>query len=64
MAQMKGPAIFLAQFAGAGRAVQQPGEHYPLGRRTRLQGVQIPTWEASLIDLAQSGRTARTTATN
>ena len=54
MSKMKGPAIFLAQFAG---------EEAPFDNLTNLskwagdigyRGVQIPTWESNLIDLEQA----------
>ncbi len=56
MSQMKGPAIFLAQFTGS----QPPFDN--LANITRwagalgYKGVQIPTWEAGLIDLAQAAQ--------
>jgi sugar phosphate isomerase/epimerase len=52
MSRMKGPAIFLAQFAS------QKAPFDTLANITRwagelgYKGVQIPTWEAGLIDLA------------
>ncbi len=54
MSRMKGPAIFLAQFA----SVQKPFDN--LADITRwaadlgYEGVQIPSWESSLIDLQRA----------
>ncbi len=54
MSRMKGPGIFLAQFAG------QEAPFDTLAHITRwagelgYKGVQIPTWEGGLIDLAKA----------
>ena len=63
MRTIKGPAIFLAQFAGdaapfntlAGIAEWAAGHGY--------KGVQIPSWDARLIDLARAAESKRVTAT-
>lgn len=51
MSQMKGPAIFLAQFAGS----EAPFDSLPNITRWAgelgYSGVQIPSWESGLIDL-------------
>ena len=55
MKTIKGPAIFLAQFAGDERAVQLAstaicGWAASLG----YKGVQIPTWDGRLFDLEKA----------
>ncbi|MFK7730415.1 MAG: sugar phosphate isomerase/epimerase family protein [Pseudomonadales bacterium] len=51
---MKGPAIFLAQFAGA----EAPFNTFPnickWAGELGYKGIQIPTWEAGLFDLKQA----------
>lgn len=51
---MKGPAIFLAQFAGS----EPPFNSFPSicqwAGELGYKGIQIPTWEASLFDLQQA----------
>ena len=51
MKTIKGPGIFLAQFAGDAAPFNNSGEHGPLGRRLGFVGVQIPTWDKRLFDL-------------
>ena len=54
MKKIKGPAIFLAQFASG----QPPFDSLPAitewASSLGFKGVQIPTWESSLIDLEKA----------
>ncbi|MFV8817573.1 sugar phosphate isomerase/epimerase family protein [Haliea sp. E17] len=51
MAQMKGPAIFLAQFAGAEAPFDTLDNISRWAGDLGYRGVQVPTWESGLIDL-------------
>ena len=51
MSEMKGPAIFLAQFAGAEAPFDSLANITQWAGELGYKGVQIPTWEAGLIDL-------------
>lgn len=48
---MKGPAIFLAQFAGDSAPFNELGAMTKWAASLGYQGVQIPTWDRRLIDL-------------
>jgi sugar phosphate isomerase/epimerase len=51
---IKGPAIFLAQFAGD-KALQFAAGDRRNGRpATAIRGVQIPTWDGRLFDLEKA----------
>ena len=52
MQTIQGPAIFLAQFAGDEPPFNTLAEIAKLGRGPGYQGVQIPSWDARLFDLA------------
>ena len=56
MKTMKGPGLFLAQFAGKQRTVQFPRRHLPLGCVSRLQGRSDTHMDARLFDLRRSRR--------
>lgn len=56
MAQMKGPAIFLAQFAGADAPFNNLANITRWAGELGYCGVQIPTWEASLFDLQKAAQ--------
>lgn len=51
MAQMKGPAIFLAQFADARAPFDTLDNITRWAAELGYSGIQIPTWESGLIDL-------------
>src|SRR3982750_1961405 len=51
---VKGPAIFLAQFAGAGGPFDSLGAMARWASDLGYVGVQIPTWDSRLIDLARA----------
>jgi sugar phosphate isomerase/epimerase len=51
---MKGPAIFLAQFAGDASPFNSLKEIAGWAARLGYKGVQIPTWDARLFDLAKA----------
>lgn len=51
MSKMKGPAIFLAQFAGSEAPFDNPANISKWAGDLGYKGVQIPTWESSLFDL-------------
>ena len=57
-ATMKGPAIFLAQFIGDARAVQQFRCHLRLGGRARLQGRAGPDLRSASDRPRQGGHLA------
>jgi len=56
MKTMKGPAIFLAQFAGD----EAPFDTLPgiaaWAAQLGYEGIQIPTWDARLFDLEKAAR--------
>jgi sugar phosphate isomerase/epimerase len=51
---MKGPAIFLAQFAGDESPFNELGSMAHWASSLGYKGVQIPTWDARLIDLERA----------
>jgi sugar phosphate isomerase/epimerase len=51
---MKGPAIFLAQFAGDESPFNTLGSMARWAASLGYKGVQIPTWDARLIDLERA----------
>lgn len=51
---MKGPAIFLAQFAGAEAPFNSLPAITEWAAGLGYEGVQIPTWESNLFDLKQA----------
>ena len=56
MSKMKGPAIFLAQFAGAEAPFDSLANITRWAGDLGYKGVQVPTWEAGLIDLEQAAQ--------
>jgi sugar phosphate isomerase/epimerase len=54
MKTIKGPALFLAQFAGDEAPFNSWDEITEMGRRLRLCGVQVPSWDGRLIDLEKA----------
>lgn len=56
MAKMKGPAIFLAQFAGAEAPFDTLDNITRWAGELGYRGVQIPTWVPGLIDLEQAAQ--------
>ena len=53
--KVKGPAIFLAQFAGDAAPFNSFGAICAWAASLGYKGVQIPTWDARLFDLAKAG---------
>jgi sugar phosphate isomerase/epimerase len=58
MADMKGPAIFLAQFVGDEAPFDNLANMARWAGDLGYKGVQIPTWESSLIDLEKAAESA------
>ena len=58
MAEIKGPAIFLAQFVGADAPFDSLANMARWAGDLGYTGVQIPTWESGLIDLEQAAESA------
>ncbi|MCX2981763.1 sugar phosphate isomerase/epimerase [Halieaceae bacterium IMCC14734] len=56
MSKMKGPAIFLAQFVAAEAPFNSLDNITRWAGELGYKGVQIPTWESSLIDLEQAAK--------
>ena len=54
MKTIKGPAIFLAQFAGDDPPFNSLGAIAEWAAGLGYKGVQIPTWDGRLFDLAQA----------
>ena len=54
MTTIKGPAIFLAQFAGDDPPFNKLGEIATWAAGLGYKGVQIPSWDARFIDLKQA----------
>ncbi len=54
MKTMQGPAIFLAQFAGDEAPFSSLAEIAKWAAGLGYEGVQIPTWDARMFDLAQA----------
>lgn len=55
MKQIKGPAIFLAQFAGDESPFNNLKDMCQWGSSLGFKGVQIPTWDQRLFDLEKAG---------
>jgi sugar phosphate isomerase/epimerase len=56
MKNIKGPAIFLAQFAGSEAPFNNLEGMCQWAANLGYKGVQIPTWEPNLIDLKKAAR--------
>jgi sugar phosphate isomerase/epimerase len=56
MSKMKGPAIFLAQFASQDAPFDSLANITEWAGNLGYKGVQIPTWEAGLIDLETAAK--------
>ena len=54
MRTIKGPAIFLAQFAGEASPYNNLPEIARWAARHGYKGVQIPSWDSRLFDLAKA----------
>jgi sugar phosphate isomerase/epimerase len=54
MSKMQGPAIFLAQFAGPEAPFDNFKNITKWAGGLGYKGVQVPTWDASMIDLAKA----------
>ena len=54
MSRMKGPAIFLAQFVGSEAPFNSLASMAKWAGDLGYTGIQIPTWESSLIDLEKA----------
>ena len=54
MKTLKGPAIFLAQFAGDAPPFNSLDTIAGWASGLGFRGVQIPTWDARLFDLARA----------
>jgi sugar phosphate isomerase/epimerase len=54
VSKMKGPAIFLAQFAGGETPFNSLGGIAKWAGDLGYKGIQIPTWESGFIDLEQA----------
>ena len=54
MKTLKGPAIFLAQFAGDAAPFNSLDAIAGWAARLGFKGVQIPTWNARLFDLTKA----------
>ena len=54
MSKMQGPAIFLAQFAGPEAPFDNLNNITRWAGELGYKGVQVPTWESGLIDLAKA----------
>ncbi len=52
MKTLKGPALFLAQFAGDAAPFDSLSAIARWAREAGFEGVQIPSWDARLFDLA------------
>ena len=59
MKTIKGPAIFLAQFAGDQAPFDTLGNIATWARDLGYKGVQIPTWDARLFDLEKAAESRR-----
>ena len=59
MKSIKGPAIFLAQFAGDEAPFNNFATICGWAASLGYKGVQIPAWDARFIDLAESRRKRR-----
>jgi sugar phosphate isomerase/epimerase len=57
MKTIKGPAIFLAQFAGDAPPFNSLDAIASWAAGLGFRGVQIPTWDARLFDLARAAST-------
>src|ERR1700753_4191288 len=55
MKNIKGPAIFLAQFAGDSAPFNNFDSICAWAAKLGYKGVQIPTWDARLFDLKKAG---------
>ena len=56
MKTLKGPAIFLAQFAGDDPPFNSLREIAKWSADLGFKGVQIPSWDGRLFDLAQAAK--------
>src|SRR4029078_2716692 len=54
MKTIKGPAIFLAQFAGTAPHLQNFNDMCKWAKECGFIGVQLPSWDGRVMDLAQA----------
>ena len=54
MKTIKGPAIFLAQFAGNGPHLQNFNDMAKWAKECGFIGVQLPSWDGRVMDLAKA----------
>ena len=54
MKTIKGPAIFLAQFAGGGPHLQNFRDMAKWAKECGFVGIQLPSWDARVMDLAKA----------
>ena len=54
MKTIKGPAIFLAQFAGTGPHLQNFNDMCKWAKECGFVGVQLPSWDGRVMDLAKA----------
>ena len=53
---IKGPAVFLAQFAGGGPHLQNLNDMAKWAKECGFIGVQLPSWDGRVMDLAEGRR--------
>ena len=58
MRTLKGPAVFLAQFAGDAAPFNSLAEIAAWARGCGFEGVQIPSWDSRLLDLKRAAGSA------
>ena len=54
MKTIKGPAIFLAQFAGGGPHLQNFNDMAKWAKECGFIGVQLPSWDGRVMDLQKA----------
>ena len=56
MKTIKGPAIFLAQFAGTAPHLQNFNDMCKWAKECGFVGVQLPSWDGRVMDLAKAAQ--------
>ena len=54
MKTIKGPAVFLAQFAGGGPHLQNLNDMAKWAKECGFIGVQLPSWDGRVMDLQKA----------
>ena len=54
MKTIKGPAVFLAQFAGGGPHLQNLNDMAKWAKECGFIGVQLPSWDSRVMDLRKA----------